>query len=512
MRTIIGRVLLRDERPVPLGAVLESDSLQIPGLYDGLSFAATGESLAVSRQIQSDARFVDRVGECAAKGPNGLLGSEFGILPQTFGCYYRREIEFDYAIKESLEHGERPCQLLDREPAQGTAMMMRNTQSLPTDLRDGMNGERNGRRDRFSFERVLHIGKYYPPYDGGMESVVRELVSRQSIEFPVKVVVANDHPATVIEFRDGAEITRVARFGTLASQPICPTLPFHLTAARETLVHLHFPNPWAAQAYLMSGHKGKLIVTHHADTEGRRFLRKFTDPVVRRAMKRAAAIIVTSRRYLDSSAELTDFRHKCQVVPLGIDLVSCDEDSPEVAAIRAKYGESIVLAIGRLVPYKGFEYLLKSMVEIDATLLVIGTGPGRETLEDTVRKLGLGAKVHLLGHVREVGPWYKAARLLAMPSISRAEAFGLVQVEAMATGIPVVNTNIDSGVPDVSLHGITGITVPPRNTRALVDAIELLLKNPEMRLNYGRAGAIRAREEFSCERMAQRTFSVYASV
>src|ERR1700721_299742 len=98
MRTIIGRVVLRDERPVPLGAVLESDSLQIPGLYDGLSFAAPGESLAVSRQIQSDARFVDRIGECAAKGPNGLLGSEFGILPQTFGGYSPRELELASAL------------------------------------------------------------------------------------------------------------------------------------------------------------------------------------------------------------------------------------------------------------------------------------------------------------------------------------------------------------------------------------------------------------------------------
>jgi glycosyltransferase involved in cell wall biosynthesis len=391
--------------------------------------------------------------------------------------------------------------------------MKQNAQSAhPTNLSYGANGELTGRHYRFSFESVLHIGKYYPPYQGGMESVVRDLVSRQSTEFPVKVVAANDRPATVTEFRDGAEITRVARFGTFASQPICPALPFHLTTAKEILVHLHCPNPWAAQAYLMSGHKGNLIVTHHADTEGRRFLRKFTDPVVRRVMKRAAAIIVTSRRYLDSSAELRDFRHKCQVVPLGIDLQPSDEESPEVSAIRAKYGKNIVLAVGRLVPYKGFEYLVKSMIEIDATLLVIGTGPVRGILNEMVRKLGLGAKVHLLGHVREVGPWYKAARLLAMPSISRAEAFGLVQVEAMAAGIPVVNTNIDSGVPDVSLHGITGITVPPRSTSALVDAIELLLKNPEMGLNYGRAGAIRAREEFSSERMAQRTLSIYESL
>jgi glycosyltransferase involved in cell wall biosynthesis len=374
-------------------------------------------------------------------------------------------------------------------------------------------GRADGQRERrFAFQNILHIGKYYPPYAGGMETVLRDLVSRQSRTFPVKVVVANDTPTTVVEFRDRAEITRVARYGTLASQPICPALPFHIAAGKETLVHLHVPNPWAAQAYLMTRHEGQLVVSHHADIEGRKILRKFTDPAVRRVMQRASAIIVSSRRYLETSAELKDFRDKCRVVPLGIELKSFDGAPDEVAVIRAKYGESIILAVGRLVPYKGFEYLVRSMVELNATLLIVGTGPLRTTLGETAVALGLGSRVHFLGHVADVAPYYKAARLLVMPSISRAEAFGLVQVEAMAAGIPVVNTDIESGVPDVSLNGVTGITVPPKNARALADAIDILLANAEMGLEYGRAGAARARAEFSALRMAQRTLSVYESL
>jgi glycosyltransferase involved in cell wall biosynthesis len=363
----------------------------------------------------------------------------------------------------------------------------------------------------FGPRKILHIGKYYPPHAGGMETVLRDLVAHQSSRFPVRVVVSNEQPITRTEFRDGARVTRVARFGVVASQPICPTLPFHVGADRDTLVHLHLPNPLAAQAYLLSQHQGKLIVTHHADTEGRKVLRKFADPVVRRVMSRAAAIIVTSRRYLETSEELKDFRHKCRVAPLGTDPSTFTEDSPEVLKIRARYGPKIVLAVGRLVPYKGFEYLLSSMVKIDATLLLIGTGPLLESLKEMIAALGLVGKAHLLEHVDDVSPYYKAACLLAVPSISRAEAFGMVQVEAMAAGIPVVNTDIQSGVPEVSLNRVTGITIPPGDSTALLKAIEELLANPAVRRRYGRAGEIRAHDHFSSARMAEEVFRVYAS-
>jgi glycosyltransferase involved in cell wall biosynthesis len=365
--------------------------------------------------------------------------------------------------------------------------------------------------DKLAPRKILHIGKYYPPHAGGMETVLRDLVAHQSSMCPVRVVVSNEEPVTRAESCDGARVTRVARFGVAASQPICPTLPFHVGADRDTLVHLHLPNPLAAQAYLMSRHRGKLIVTHHADTEGRKFLRKFTDPVVRRVMRRATAIIVTSRRYLETSEELKDFRHKCRIAPLGTDPRTFSADSPEVLKIRARYGEKIVLAVGRLVPYKGFEYLLHSMVKIDASLLLIGTGPLLESLKELIVVLGLAGKVHLLEHVRDVSPYYKAACLLALPSISRAEAFGMVQVEAMAAGIPVVNTDIQSGVPEVSLNGVTGITIAPGDSAALSNAIEELLGNAAVRRSYGRAGEIRARDYFSSARMAEEVLRVYAS-
>jgi rhamnosyl/mannosyltransferase len=279
------------------------------------------------------------------------------------------------------------------------------------------------------------------------------------------------------------------------------------------MVHLHLPNPWAAQAYLMSGHKGKLIVSHHADTLGRRHLRRFVDHFVRRVMKRAAAIIVASKRYLESSEELVNFHDKCHVFPYGIDVEAFKAESlPEVHAICAKYGPRLIVAVGRMVPYKGFDVLLRAMKDIDATLLLIGTGPLQVQLKTAINTLGIAGKVHMLGHVEDLVPYYKAAQLLVLPSVSRSESFGLVQLEAMAAGIPVVNTEIDSGVPEVSLHGVTGITVPPKDSKALAHAVTILLDDGETRRMYGQAALKRAREEFTAQRMAESTFRVYGSV
>lgn len=360
---------------------------------------------------------------------------------------------------------------------------------------------------------ILHIGKYYSPHVGGIETHLRYLVSHQSLLLPVEVVVANDRPATETGMADGAEITRVASFGTFASQPICPSLPWKLAGHSESMVHLHLPNPWAAQAYLMSGHKGKLIVSHHADTLGRSHLRKFVDPFVRQVMRRAGAIIVASKRYLESSEELVGFHDKCQVFPYGIDIEAFSAESlPEVRAIHAKYGPQLIVAVGRLVPYKGFEVLLQAMRHIDATLLLIGSGPLQKELRTTIEKLGIAGKAHLLGHVGNTVPYYKAAQMLVLSSVTRAESFGMVQVEAMAAGIPVVNTAVESGVPEVSLDGVTGITVPPNDSKALADAVRVLLDSTATRAKYGHAALKRAQEEFTAQRMAESTFRVYESV
>jgi glycosyltransferase involved in cell wall biosynthesis len=362
-------------------------------------------------------------------------------------------------------------------------------------------------------ESVLHIGKHYPPHVGGIETHVRDLVSHQSADMRVEVVVANDAPVTVTESLDGAKVTRVASLGTLASQPICPSMPWKLMGRNEQIVHMQLPNPWAALSFLVSGHKGRLIITHQSDTLGRPILRRAVHPFVRQAMCSASAIIVTSERYLKSSTELSEFRNKCRVVPLGIDVETFGREKVrEARSINEKYGERLILAVGRLVPYKGFEFLLRAMTDVKATLLLIGKGRLDRQLRELISSLGIAERVHMLEYANDLAPYYRAAKIFVLPSVTRAEAFGLVQVEAMAAGTPVVNTDLETGVPEVSVDAVTGITVPPKDPIALARSINFLLENDDVRRKYGEAASKRARGEFSATRMAERTLKVYESV
>lgn len=360
---------------------------------------------------------------------------------------------------------------------------------------------------------ILHIGKYYPPQRGGIETVVHDLAVRQARANRVSVIVSNTSSRTEVNNADAVIITRVARFATIASMPVCPGLLPAIRQSPADIVHLHMPNPGAALAFLVSGHPGQLIITHHADTLGRKTLRRLSDPFVARAMQRASRIIVTSRRYLDSSAELLPFRNKCHVIPIGID-VPCltPGDSASVSELRLRYGNRIILSVGRLVAYKGLDVLLRAMKYIDATLLLVGSGPLASALDSLANDMGITAKVVVLKNVQNLGPLFAAASVFVLPSVTRAESFGVVQLEAMAAGLPVVNTSIDSGVPEVSRHGHTGLTVPPGDEHALARAITLLLDREDLRLGFGAAARNRVLAEFTADRMAEHTMQLYEEI
>jgi len=355
--------------------------------------------------------------------------------------------------------------------------------------------------------RVLHVGKFYPPHMGGMETHLRDLASCLSSNMQVEVVVSNDSWRTEHQVVDGVSVRKLATLGVFASAPVSPTMALEIRRTTADIVHLHFPNPAAAVAVLASGYRGPLVVTHQSDIVGKERLRKLTDPFVAEVMERASVVIATSRRYALSSAELRPYLRKCRVVPLGIPVPP--PRLPAGDAGNESGAQPSVLAVGRLVPYKGFEFLIRAMVHVDARLTIVGTGPLHARLQSLIDANRLADRVRLLGYVEDLAPLYRAADVVVMPSITRAEAFGLVQVEAMSYGKPVINTDLDSGVPEVSLHGETGLTVPPSDVRALSDAISLLLQDHHLRRRLGAAAAVRFRAEFVAERMAVRTAGIY---
>jgi glycosyltransferase involved in cell wall biosynthesis len=361
--------------------------------------------------------------------------------------------------------------------------------------------------------RVLHLGKFYPPHPGGMETHLQALCGELKQSINVEVVVAGDGRETVEETIDGVRVLRLGTLLNLGAAPVCPEMVRRVRESKADIVHLHWPNPTAVLAYLASGHRGKLVFTYHSDIIRQRLLRKPFWPVLKHALKRARAIIATSPNYVQTSVVLQKFQERCHVVPFGIPLEQFAlSNAIEVAKIRKEYGSRIVLGVGRLVYYKGFEYLIRAMKEVIGHLLIVGNGPLREELGRAARDAGVSERVTFLTDVEDVRPFYQAADVFALPSVARSEAFGIVQLEAMACSKPVLNTKLDSGVPFVSLHGITGLTVPPKDAGALATAINTLLDDTALSARYGLAARLRVEQEFNLELMTRRTLRVYEEV
>ena len=360
---------------------------------------------------------------------------------------------------------------------------------------------------------VLQVGKFYPPHPGGMESHLELLCRGVRREVDVRVLVSGEGRRTVDEVRHGVWVTRVGTLVEVAGASFNPGMARMIGWSAAPVVHLHHPNPPAALSYLTSGHFGRLVVTYHSDIVRQKLLGALVSPLVHRLLARASAIIVSSPQYLATSPVLRRHARKCRVIPFGVDAEELAHVDPaEVARIRAAHGDRIVLAAGRLVYYKGLDHLVRAMRSVRGRLLIAGDGPLRSRLERLAADCGVADRVALLGAVPDLRPYYHAADVFVLPSVARSEAYGIVQMEAMACGVPVVNTALDTGVPFVSPHGVTGLTVPPGDAEALAGAITRLLDDPDLRARFGGAGRARVAGELSAGWMVERTLELYRDV
>lgn len=366
--------------------------------------------------------------------------------------------------------------------------------------------------------KVLQIGKFYAPYKGGIETFLENLATSLHDRYDVGVLVANhglNAARSTYEVRGGVAVERLATPFRFASAPICPGMIRRLRYAKVDIVHVHLPNPIGVLAYLLSGQTAKLIVSYHSDTVRQRGLATLFEPLQQLFLRKASAIIVASPNYLTSSASLQGHKSRCHVIPYGISLSTPEEHYEEAVNIRRSFGSSVILAVGRLVYYKGFEYLVRAMqmVPREARLVIVGEGPDRSKLVALAERLDLGDRVVFCGSVQtSLQPYYRAADIFVLPSVARSEAFGIVQIEAMAAGTPVINTQLDSGVPFVSVHGETGLTVPPGDPVALANAINRLLADSALRASLGRRGVNRAHSEFGVDKMINRIENLYEAV
>lgn len=350
--------------------------------------------------------------------------------------------------------------------------------------------------------RVLHVGKFYPPERGGMERVLETLCQASRGFADNRVLVANRARDTVEEVVADVSVTRVGTIGAVGSVHVAPAFAAHLRRADADLIVLHEPNPWALLSYAIARPRAPLVIWYHSDVV-RPALQYalFYAPMANIAYRRARRFVVSSPPLAEHAAALAPYRSRVRVIPFGIDPAPWRRPLASDAAV-----EPFVLFAGRHVDYKGVDVLLRALAGSAGRAVIVGDGPRRAAWEALSRELGLTARVTFTGELpdAELRRLMQTCTALVLPSVTRAEAFGYVQLEAMAAAKPVISTDVPSGVSWVNQDGRTGVVVPAGDAAALGRAVTTLLADPALASRLGAAGRARVEAEFTLERLRER--------
>lgn len=345
---------------------------------------------------------------------------------------------------------------------------------------------------------ILQVNKRHWDHVGGIETVVKQAYETfRELGHHTTVLAVNEGPETRITTDDSLKVIQAGEVLTLFGMPL--SWKFFRQARQAfqgaDFIVLHHPFPLGLLVYLLFGQRKPAVIWFHSDIIRQKLAAKLLRPLLVQAFKKVQAILVSTDRMVEKTEFLRPFAGKAIVIPYAVSLLPKTEAAEQ---IRQQYPAPLLLSVGRLVYYKGYEYLLEAMQGVNAHLLIIGTGPLKQKLEQQIAELGL-RNVSIIDPVADLAPYYHACDMLVFPSVENSEAFGLVQVEAMLAGKPVINTDLPTSVPRVSIHNETGLTVPPRDSDALKTAINRLLNDSEFRLKLGAAARQRAETEFSRE-------------
>jgi len=362
--------------------------------------------------------------------------------------------------------------------------------------------------------RVFQVNKLYYPWIGGVEKVVQDIAEGLDDKVDMEVLVCQTKGRGECELINRVKVTKASSLGVYFSMPVSITFPFLLAwkSRKAGILHFHLPFPLGVLSYLLMGSKRKkVVVTYHSDIVRQEKLMKFYRPFLHQFLKRVDKILPTSPNLMNSSKYLAPYKDKCTIVPLSINLNEFSHPMKKEFDLGISPNDKIVLFVGRLCYYKGLGYLIEAMQDVEAKLLIVGEGVMLGELELRAKTLGVDHKIIFLGKVSDekLKYCYQICDLFVLPSVESSEAFGIVQMEAMAYGKPVINTNLPTGVPYVSVDGETGITVPPKDSKALVEAINEILKNKELSSKFSKNALRRVREKFSREKMLESIYSIY---
>lgn len=363
---------------------------------------------------------------------------------------------------------------------------------------------------------ILQFGKFYP-IKGGVEKVAYDLMTGLSTnEIHCDMLCATvAGKGKTFRLNAYARLMECHSWGKVAATMIAPSM---ITTLRKVcpsydIVHVHHPDPMAALALALSGYKGKVVLHWHSDILKRKLLLKVYRPLQDWLLRRADLIVGTSPMYLDESPFLKDVQQKTVCLPIGVSPIIPDPEA--VDKIRKQYGgKKIVFSLGRLVAYKGFTHLVEAarFLKDDYVVLIGGTGALEQALSQQIKRLGLENKVVLLGRIpdKDLPAYFGACKVFCLPSVQKTEAFGIVQIEAMSCGKPVVATRIpQSGVSWVNKHGVSGLNVMPGNAGELACAIQDIADNESVYEKYSMAAKNRYWDIFTNEHMINQCKRIY---
>jgi glycosyltransferase involved in cell wall biosynthesis len=365
--------------------------------------------------------------------------------------------------------------------------------------------------------KVLHLGKLCPPNEGGIEVFSFDLLEALNKK-GIKADLLCFGEFTKEDIYDGFKYFACKMNLKLNAAPLSYDYikTFRKTVRHYDIIHVHSPNPLAEILTLITDKK--VIIHWHSDIVRQKISYFFYKPIQQKVLKKADKLIATSPQYLETSKQIKTYKNKAIVIPLGLNpkrLKINEEDLRKFDKIKEKISnKKVVLAVGRLIEYKGFEYLIEAsqFLKDDTVVLIAGGGPLYGALRDKIKKLNLKDKILLLGRVNNVSVYMKNCDLFCLPSISRNEAFGLVLVEALYFGKPLVTTNVEgSGMNYVNKHNETGLVVPPKNSKALAEAINAILSDEKLYEKFSK-NALERFKEFEIDSVADRIIEVYEMV
>lgn len=360
--------------------------------------------------------------------------------------------------------------------------------------------------------RVLHVGKFYPPYRGGMEVFLADLIAEQRRQGIDAHALVHGDPLP----DDPAWVQRVPVQFNLVYAPIALGFRRALNQAidriRPDVLHLHMPNNSALWALtLPSARKVPWVVHWHSDVVVSNIKWSVAlaymlyRPFEQALLERAQQVFATSPPYLEASAALRRWRGKCEVVPLGIDLRIAPPRTALPEPLQWRPATQLrLLSIGRLTYYKGFETLAQAVAGLPGVELIIaGDGELREALERLIASTtphGSSPSARLVGAVDDAQKHALLAEcdLFCLASRERTEAFGIVLLEAMQHAKPCLVTDLPgSGMPWVVSQARCGLHVPYEDVDAWRSTIVRLHHDGSLRRRLGRAGKEALRQSFS---------------